>query len=60
MQLNSVTELLGIANYKVEYMVHHSDKRIDPVLGRLEEKPIVCSGWKSSPYACSQHRYGYC
>lgn len=44
MQLDSVTELLGIANYKVEYMVHHSDKRIDLVLGRIEEKPIVCSG----------------
>ena len=44
MRLNSVTELLGIANYRVSYMVHHSDKRIDLVLDRIEEKPSVCSG----------------
>ena len=44
MRLDSVTELLGIANYRVAYMVHHSDKRIDLVLDRIEEKPSVCSG----------------
>lgn len=44
MQLDSVTELLGITNYKVEYMVHHSKKRIDLVLAHDEEKPCVCSG----------------
>ena len=44
MRLDSVTELLGIANYRVSYMVHHSDKRIDLVLDRIEEKPSVCSG----------------
>lgn len=44
MRLDSVTELLGIANYRVSYMVHHSDKRIDLVLERIEEKPSVCSG----------------
>jgi hypothetical protein len=42
--LVAVTELLGIANYRVAYMVHHSDKRIDLVLDRIEEKPSVCSG----------------
>ncbi len=44
MRLDRVTELLGIANYRVAYMVHHSDKRIDLVLDRIEEKPSVCSG----------------
>ncbi len=44
MRLDSVTELLGIANYRVAYMVHHSDKRIDLVLDRIEEKPSICSG----------------
>jgi transposase len=44
MRLDSVTELLGIANYRVAYMVHHSDKRIDLVLDRIEENPSVCSG----------------
>lgn len=43
MQLNSVTEMLGIANYKVRYMVRHSEKRIDLVLRRVEETPCVCS-----------------
>lgn len=44
MRLDSVTELLGIANYKVAYMVHHSEKRMDFILARIEEKPSVCSG----------------
>jgi len=44
MQLDSVTELLGIANFKVAYMVCHSKSRIDLVLRRIEEKPCVCSG----------------
>lgn len=44
MQLNSVTELLGIANFKVAYMVRQSEKRINLVLRRIEEKPCVCSG----------------
>lgn len=44
MQLDSVTELLGIANFKVAYMVRQSENRIDLVLRRIEEKPCVCSG----------------
>lgn len=44
MQLDSVTELLGIANYRVAYMVKHSQKRVDFVLRRIEETPCVCSG----------------
>jgi transposase len=44
MQLNSVTELLGIANYKVEYMIHCSENRMDLKLRRIEEKPGICSG----------------
>jgi len=44
MQLDSVTELLGIANYKVAYMVRNSKERTDLVLRRIEETPCVCSG----------------
>jgi len=44
MQLDSVTELLGIANFKVAYMVRQNENRIDLVLRRIEEKPCVCSG----------------
>lgn len=44
MQLDSVTELLGIANYKVAYMIHHSENRIELKLRQIEEKPCVCSG----------------
>lgn len=44
MQLDSVTELLGIANYKVAYMVRNSEERTDLILRRIEEKPCVCSG----------------
>jgi len=44
MQLDSVTELLGIANYRVAYMVRHSKERIGLILRRIEEQPCVCSG----------------
>ncbi|MGO9613250.1 MAG: ISL3 family transposase [Dissulfurispiraceae bacterium] len=44
MQLDSVTELLGIANYKVAYMVRQSDNRIELMLRQIEDKPSVCSG----------------
>src|SRR4030066_1468905 len=44
MHLNSVTELLGIANYKVAYMIHESEKKIALVLEQSEEVPSVCSG----------------
>jgi len=44
MQLDSVTELLGIANYKVAYMVRQSDNRMELMLRQIEEKPSVCSG----------------
>jgi transposase len=44
MQLDSVTELLGIANYKVAYVVSHSGNRMDLILRRIEEKPCICSG----------------
>ena len=44
MQLDSVTELLGIANYKVAYMVRNNKERTDLVLRRIEETPCVCSG----------------
>lgn len=44
MQLDSVTELLGIANFKVAYMVYHSGKRIELRLERTVNAPYVCSG----------------
>jgi transposase len=44
MQVNSVTELLGIANYKVAYIAHHSEKKIELVVQPQEPKPCVCSG----------------
>lgn len=44
MHLDSVTELLGIANYKVAYMIHESEKKIALVLEQTEEVPSVCSG----------------
>jgi len=44
MHLDSVTELLGIANYKVAYMIHESEKKIALVLEQSEEVPSVCSG----------------
>jgi len=44
MQIDSVTELLGIANYKVAYMVRQSDNRMELMLRQIEEKPSVCSG----------------
>jgi transposase len=44
MQLHTVTELLGIANYKVSHMISHSETSIGLVLERLEDKPSLCSG----------------
>ena len=43
MQVNAVTELLGIANYKVAYIAHHSEKKIELVVQPQELKPCVCS-----------------
>ena len=42
MQLDSVRKVLGIANYKVEYMVHHSEKKIEFVLKQTAYMP-ACS-----------------
>ena len=44
MQLHSVTELLGIANYKVSHMIGHSESSIGLVLQRIEDTPCICSG----------------
>jgi transposase len=44
MQLDSVTELLGIANFRVAYMVYHGEKRIELILERIVNAPYVCSG----------------
>ena len=44
MQLHTVTELLGIANYTVSHMIGQSDKEISLVLQRIEDTPCICSG----------------
>jgi len=44
MQLDTVRKVLGIANFKVEYMVHHSEKKIELVLKQTAYLPCVCSG----------------
>lgn len=44
MQLHTVTELLGIANYKVSHMISHGESSIRLVLQRIKDTPSVCSG----------------
>lgn len=44
MQLHSVTELLGIANFKVTHMIHNSTKRIELILEQTGYTPCICSG----------------
>lgn len=44
MQLHTVTELLGIANYKVSHMISHSESSIGLVLQRIKDDPCICSG----------------
>jgi transposase len=44
MHLDSVTELIGIANFKVAYMIYHGEKRIELILGRTGDVPCICSG----------------
>lgn len=43
MQLDSVTELLRISNFKVAYMIHNSKKRIELLLERTGNAPCICS-----------------
>lgn len=44
MQLHTVTELLGIANYRVSHMISHGESSIGLVLQRIEDTPAVCCG----------------
>ncbi|MBR9682253.1 MAG: hypothetical protein GOV02_01125, partial [Candidatus Aenigmarchaeota archaeon] len=44
MQLDTVRKVLGIANFKVAYIVHHSKKKIELVLKQTVYLPCVCSG----------------
>lgn len=44
MQLDTITELLNIPNYKVTYMVQNSETRMDFVLERIKDVSPVCSG----------------
>ncbi len=44
MQLDSVTELLGIANFKVSHMVYHGQHRIELIMEQTSNLPCKCSG----------------
>jgi transposase len=44
MQLHTVTELLGIANYKVSHKINHNESSIGLVLQRIEDTHCICSG----------------
>lgn len=44
MQLDTVRKVLGIANFKLAYMVHQSEKKIELVLKQTAYLPCVCSG----------------
>ena len=44
MQLDTITELLEITDFKVSHLVHYSEERIEVVLKRTEYSPCVCSG----------------
>lgn len=44
MQLNTITEILNIPNYKVTSIVYNRDGRIGVVLKQREERACICSG----------------
>ena len=44
MQMESITELLGIANFRVSHMIYVEQDRIELVLERTNNTPCVCSG----------------
>jgi transposase len=44
MQLDTITELLEITGFRVSYLVHYSEERIEVVLKRTECSSCVCSG----------------
>lgn len=44
MQLNTITEILNIPNFKVTSIVYSRDGRIGVVLKQIEERACICSG----------------
>jgi len=44
MQLNTITELLNIPNYKVTHMIRNTSDRLHVMLDQMEATPAVCSG----------------
>ena len=44
MQLNTITELLNIPNYKVTHMIKNTNDSLHVMLGQMEATPAVCSG----------------
>lgn len=44
MQMKSITELLGIANFRAAHMAYHGGNRIELVLERTNNDSCVCSG----------------
>lgn len=44
MQLNTITELLNIPNYKVTHMIRNTNDSLHVMLDQMEATPAVCSG----------------
>ena len=44
MQLNTITELLDIPNYKVTHVIHNDGNRLHFIVEQIERLPPVCSG----------------
>jgi transposase len=44
MQLDTITELLDIPNYKVTHMIHHDGSSLHFIVAQAEPLPPVCSG----------------
>lgn len=44
MQLNTITEILNIPNFKVTSIVYNRDGRIGVVFKQIEERACICSG----------------
>jgi len=44
MQLNTITELLNIPNYKVTHMIKNTNDSLHVMLDQMEATPAVCSG----------------
>ncbi len=44
MQLDTITELPGIPNYKVTHVIHNDGSSLHFIIDQIEPLPSVCSG----------------